>query len=129
MRMDYGVSFGEETVGRAQVIRQGLYYKVICRCRLSGGVICRLEVSCNGRTVNLGILVPVENGFGLETRVPVSRLGEGEMTFRVLPRHDALQGRKFVPIKPEEPFAYLSRLKEAFLEEHEGRKGASLPED
>ena len=34
----------------------------------------------------------------------------------------------FVPIKPEEPFRYLERLKDAFLEIQEGKKGASLPQ-
>lgn len=127
--MDYAVQFGEKSVGKAQVTRQGLYYHVICRCDLSGEVMYRLEVSGGGNRVNLGILVPMENGFGLDTHFPVSRLGQGELSFRLMPRHDPLHGRGFVPITPEEPFAYLSRLKEAFLEIQEGRKGASLPRE
>lgn len=125
--MDYGVVFGEKTVGKAQVTQQGLYYHVICRCNLSGEVMHRLEVSCGEKKVDLGILVPMEQGFGLETSFPVSRVGKGELRFRLHPRHDTLQGRMFVPIKPEEPFAYLARLKDAFLEIQEGKKGASLP--
>lgn len=126
--MDYGVFFGEKSVGKAQVVRQGLYYQVICRCDLSGEVMHRLEVSCGDKRFNLGILVPMERGFGLDTRFPVSRVGEGPLQFRLLPRHDELEGRMFVPIKPEEPFRYLERLKDAFLEIREGQKGASLPE-
>lgn len=125
--MDYGVFFGEKQVGKAQVIKQGLYYHVICRCDLSGEVMHRLEVCCGEKRVNLGILIPMERGFGLDTRFPVSRVGEGALTFRLLPRHDCLDGRLFVPITPEEPFRYLARLKEAFLEIKEGKKGASLP--
>ena len=127
--MDYGVFFGEKSVGKAQVTRQGLYYHVICRCDLSGEVMHRLEVSCGEKRVNLGILVPMEQGFGLDTRFPVSRVGEGTLAFRLLPRHDSLQGRTFVPITPEEPFRYLERLKDAFLEIQEGKKGASLPKE
>ena len=78
---------------------------------------------------NLGVLVPGENGFGLDTRFPISRVGRGVLSFRLLPRHDPLQGRLFVPITPEEPFAYLSRLKDAFLEIQEGKKGASIPRE
>lgn len=125
--MDYGVYFGEQSVGRAQVTRQGLYYHVVCRCNLSGEVMYRLEVSCGGKRENLGILVPEETGFGLDTRFPVSRVGEGALSFRLMPRHDILQGRKFIPIAPEEPFAYLERLKDAFLAIQDGKKGISIP--
>ena len=122
MTMDYGVYFGDKSVGKAQVTEQGLYYHVVCRCSLSGEVMYRLEVSCGEKRENLGVLVPGENGF------PISRVGRGELSFRVMPRHDPLQGRQFVPITPEEPFAYLSRLKDAFLEIQEGKKGASIPQ-
>lgn len=125
--MDYGVFFGDKSVGKAQVTQQGLYYHVVCRCSLSGEVMYRLEVSCGGKRENLGILVPWENGFGLDTRFPISRVGRGELSFRLLPRHDSLEGRMFVPITPEEPFAYLSRLKDSFLEIREGERGASIP--
>ena len=128
MTMDYGVYFGDKSVGKAQVTEQGLYYHVVCRCSLSGEVMYRLEVSCGEKRENLGVLVPGENGFGLDTRFPISRVGRGELSFRVMPRHEPLQGRQFVPITPEEPFAYLSRLKDAFLEIQEGKKGASIPQ-
>lgn len=127
MAMDYGVYFGEKTVGKAQVTQQGLYYHVVCRCSLSGEVMYRLEVACGEKRENLGILVPGENGFGLDTRFPISRVGRGALSFRLVPRHDTLRDRMFVSITPEEPFAYLSRLKDAFLEIQEGKKGASIP--
>ena len=37
-------------------------------------------------------------------------------------------GGKFVPVYPEEPFAYMSRLKGAFLEIRNGQMGINLPE-
>ena len=125
--MDFGVYFGDKRIGTARVERQGLYYHVSCRCELSGEGMYRLEVSGGEKLVDLGILVPEEKGFGLRTRFPVSRIGEGELRFALIPRHDKLEGRRFVPICPEEPFRYLERLKDAFLETQEGRKGACLP--
>ena len=127
--MDYEVTLDGRPAGKAQVTRQGLYYHVVCRCSLSGEVMYRLEVSCGEKRENLGVLVPGENGFGLDTRFPISRVGRGVLSFCLLPRHDPLQGRLFVPITPEEPFAYLSRLKDAFLEIQEGKKGASIPRE
>ena len=126
--MDYPVRFGEASVGKAQVTRQGLYYHVSCRCRLSGEGMYRLEVSSGEKRVNLGILVPMDFGFGLQTQFPVSRVGEGELNFCLRPRHEEPVGRHFVPIIPEEPFSYLERLKDAFLEIQNGKKGASIPE-
>ena len=111
---NYGVYFGKEQVGKVQVQRQGLYYRFICRCRISGDVMCRLWVACGDKRENLGLVVPMDGGFGLNTALPVKRLGEGELSFTLIPKHDTPAGR-FVPISPEEPFAYIERLKESYL--------------
>ena len=76
--------------------------------------MCRLWVSCGDKRENLGLVVPMDGGFGLNTSLPVKRLGEGKLTFTLLPKHDEPTGR-FVPISPEEPFAYIERLKESYL--------------
>ena len=58
----------------------------------------------------------------LETKVPVKRIGEGEMSFILIPKQVPLSGT-FVPISPEEPFAYISRLKKSFLVYKNGQVG------
>ena len=125
--MDYAVTLHGTQVGKAQAEKQGLYYRVVCRCNLSGEVMYQLECGTGEKKTNLGSLVPMENGFGLNTRFPVSRIGEGTLTFTLLPRHESMEERTFVPIHPEEPFEYLERLKDAFLEVKDGEPGASLP--
>ena len=125
--MDYQVTLAGENVGRVQAEKQGLYYHVVCRCRLSGDVVYRLECSAGEKKANLGVLVPMDAGFGVDTRFPVSRVGEGRLSFSLLPKHDPLRGRCFVPLCPEEPFGYLERLKDAFLETRDGQMGASIP--
>ena len=110
----YGVYIGKQLAGKVQVQRQGLYYRFTCRCQISGDVVCRLHVSCGDKRENLGVVVPVDGGFGLDTKLPVKRLGEGKMEFTLIPKHEVLEGT-FVPIYPEEPFAYIERLKEAYL--------------
>lgn len=111
---NYGVYFGKDLAGKVQVRRQGLYYRFQCRCRLSGDVMCRLHVTCGDRQENLGVVVPMGDGFGLDTRLPVKRLGEGSMEFTLVPKSGLPEG-KLIPIYPEEPFAYIERLKESFL--------------
>ena len=120
--MEYDIRLGNETVGTVNVERQGLYYCFSCRCRLSGSVMYRLCVSCGGHHENLGVLVPMGDRFGLDTKLAVKRLGQGPMGFMALPRHPPVQ-RHFVPIRPEEPFAYINRLQNAYLEIRNGQIG------
>ena len=127
MNREYDIYMGKQAVGTAAVERQGLYYRFDCRCRLSGDVLCRVTVACNGHHENLGILVPMGSQFGLTTKLAVKKLGEGPFEFRVLPKHPSGQGQ-FIAVYPEEPFAYLSRLKDAFLEVRNGQAGVVIPD-
>lgn len=122
---EYEIFMGKEAVGTASVEKQGLYYRFVCRCRLSGAVMCRVVVSCNGHHENLGILLPCGDGFALTTKLATKKLGKGKPEFRVLPKHQS-SGRKFIPVYPEEPFAYLTRLKNAFLEVQNGQVGVVI---
>ena len=72
-------------------------------------------------------MVPVDGGFGLNTSLPVKRLGEGELTFSLVPKHDKPAG-KFIPISPEEPFAYIERLKKSYLVRKGEQVGIEIPE-
>lgn len=111
----YEVFFGSSAVGKVQVIRQGLYYRFICRCKLPGDGIYRLCVLCGTCQTNLGVVVPEGTGFGLDKVIPVKKLAKGDPEFFLAPRHEPVSGL-FVPISPEEPFYYIARLKDAFLE-------------
>ena len=122
MEGTYPVFFGQAQVGKVQVRKQGLYYRIFCRCRMTGDVVCRLTVQCGQNRENLGVVVPVEECFGLEKSVPCKRLGEGDPEFCLLPKHEKAAGT-FVPIYPEEPFAYISRLKKSYLQIKEGQVG------
>ena len=109
MRIERDVRLGERTVGRVQVQTQGLYYVITCRCGLSGDTVWRLQVSCGDRQSDLGR--------------PVKSIGEGKLLFSLKPSHEG-KGTKFAPIYPEEPFSYIQRIKDAFLEERNGQLGA-----
>lgn len=126
MEGNYQILMGGKEVGTAKVTRQGLYYSFDCRCALSGEVICRVTVTCGEKTHSLGIPVPEGGAFVLRTRLPVKQLGEGQLGFQAQPNHRPVAGL-FVPISPEEPFGYLSRLQDAFLEFREGVPGVVIP--
>lgn len=119
MEEKYAVSFGNEQVGKVSVQRRGLYYRFRCRCRITGGAVYRVRVRCGEIQESLGILVPMEGGFGLDTQIPVKRLGEGEMEFFMVPKYES-SPVAIAPVYPEEPFAYISRLKDAYLVRQNG---------
>ena len=123
----YEVFFGGKSIGKVQVCQEGLYLHFLCRCQLSGQVVCKLMVSCGKKQESLGILVPAGDGFGLETRLAARHLGLGELSFQVVPNRVVIPGQ-FVPIYPEEPFSYLARLKDAYLARVDGQVGAMIKE-
>lgn len=128
MYADYPVMLGTEQVGKVRMERKGLYCCFFCRCSLKGDTIYRLVMTEGEKRENLGILVPADGGFGLETRIPAKRIVGEKPEFCLIPRHDSLEGGEFVPIRPEEPFAYIERLKDAFLTEQDGQTGVVIPQ-
>ena len=121
--MEAELELGGSPVGKVQALRQGLYYVFHCRCQLDTQQAVRLWVNCGEKKEDLGVLVPMDGGFGLDTRRPVKHLGEGALRFRLALKHDPPKTH-FEPISPEEPFAYLQRLKDAYLETRNGQPGA-----
>ena len=126
--MDYEVTLDDRPVGKVQVLRQGLYYRVVCRCDITGEQMYRLEALCGENKVDMGTLIPMERGFGMEMRIPVSRLGEGEYQFRLRSRTETQEHRNFVPVDPAKPFEALASLADAVLEVQGEQMGVSLPE-
>lgn len=124
----FDIMLADQTIGTASVKREGLYYTFHCQCHLSGKVIYKLEVICGDKRENLGVCVPMDGAFGLVTRVPVKRLGEGKLSVRAVPRHPEGKG-KFVPIRAEEPFAYIDRLQKAYIKRQEGQLGIVIPDE
>ena len=118
---------GDKTVGLVKLRREGLYWRIRCRCQLSGDMLCRVLVRCGKREESLGILVPEGSDFVLDTRIPVKKIGEGPLSFSAVPKHGPVEGR-FVPLSPEEPFRYISKLKDAYLEKRNGKIGVVIKE-
>lgn len=118
----YEILLGGQSVGTVEVSKEGLYYHFDCHCDFTGTVMYRIAVKCGETEWSLGIPAPEDGKFVLRTRIPIKRVGEGELSFRAVPKHADLT-QKFVPISPEEPFAYLQRLQNAFLQARDGRVG------
>ncbi len=114
----YPIMLGNVTVGEAKVTRQGLYYLIACKCQLTGDIPCRVGINCGTHMEKLGMLVPENDYYAAQTRIAASKLGTCELSFCIIPKHMPCN-EEFVPIRPEEPFAYLSRLEDAYLRKRE----------
>lgn len=123
----FDIRLGDRTVGRAVVEKQGLYYRFSCRCRLNGEQMRRLMVCCDGKKEDLGILIPMDGQFGIEKKIPCKRFGDGMPEFRIQSKEEKREG-VFIPVYPEEPFAYIRRLEKAYLAHQEGQVGIVIPE-
>jgi hypothetical protein len=122
MEGTYPILLGGEVQGQALVNRQGLYCCITCRCRLSGEVMYKVILRCGDHQEDLGILVPQNGGFCLQKRIPAKLLTGGELSFLAVPKHKPLAG-KFVPLSPETPFPYLTKLENAYLARQNGQTG------
>ncbi len=129
MEAYYPVFWANREAGSCQVSREGLYTRFCCRMRLpEDGVVRRLTVCVGSWRRELGVLIPSGGAFRLDTRLPTGQIPAGEATFRLSPGAPG-EERRFVPISPEEPFAYLSRLEGAYLAWRNGAPGAVLASD
>lgn len=125
MNQDCDISLGEKKIGNANVVKEGLYYHFHCRCHLPKTEIYTIHVCCNGNNRNLGVCVPMEGCFGLDTKVPAKYIGEGKLQFRAMPKYNHMQ-EKFYPIVPTEPFKDLKLLKNAYFCVIDGRPGLCI---
>lgn len=128
LQEEYWIGSKQKPQGKVLVQRQGLYYRICCRCKITDSSRYKLVASCAENTVDLGLCVPTEGEFGVDTKIPIKRLGEGKLTFCLVPKNKIPQG-KFVPIFPDKPFPYIQKLKSAHLATQDGQIGILLTED
>ena len=121
----WNVYVEERTVGACRLWREGLYICISCRCERAGEGICRLELRCGEETVDLGVLVPTDGGFGLDRKLSARSIPSGELRFYLkIPGRQVKE--KFIPVREGEAFPCLSKLTDARFGEREGQVGVFL---
>ena len=125
MRTSYEVFLNEVSVGTMEVTRSGLYYKLHCICDFPTEEIYRIIVQNGDVTCDLGPCIPLENGFGITTQVPVKRIGEGVLSFFVKSKLETAN-KKFVPVDPNLPFDFLCALDTARFARKNGIPGVII---
>lgn len=121
----WDVYFEDKPVGTCRVWREGLYYRFNCRCDRVTEEICRLLLQCGEKTVDLGVLIPVGSGFGLDRKLSARNMPAGEPQFSVKVLHRQSDGR-FIPVRESDSFAFLSALEKARFGKQNGEVGVFL---
>ena len=124
----YEVTCGKTVVGKVQLVQQGLYYRVTCRCHLPDEQVYRLYAVQDGCRENIGVVIPEGDGSTLNKKIPAKKLTPQNLCFILSAGETSVSG-KFVPVSPEEPFLYIDRLKTAFLQSDHGQIGINIQEN
>lgn len=118
----FNVYLEKQIVGTAEIQINGLYYHICCRCKLPTGKLFRLNAICGQHTVDLGICVPFEDGFGVNKRVPVKNLDTENVLFQLSTKQGA-SNSIFLPLDPQKPFEKMAYLMDAKFERQNGVAG------
>ena len=124
----YPIFAGSEPIGTAKITREGLYYRLDCRCALSGDVWYKVLITGDDVYEDLGVCVPFGNEFGVCTKVPAKRLEGKTYRFCAVPRHGT-HTKNVVAVTEGSPFDYISKLESAVLMKKEGQFFISFPKD
>ena len=111
MKLEKEIVYCNRKIGSAKISTEGLYYRFECRCRFREPGIYRLFATCNEKKSYLGICVPIEDGFGITTKIPVNRLGTGDIAVIVESKETA----NVLLIDQDKPFPGIEKLDNAVL--------------
>lgn len=113
MEETFDVTYCGQPVGTVELRREGLYIRIVCRCRVADGQIHRLYTEGE----NLGVLIPDRGELVLETKVAAKRIKPG-CAFDLDGKTD-----RFIPIRPGEAFAHLDMLRTGRMVIQNGEMG------
>lgn len=116
MQGKYEVTYEGQAVGTVELTREGLYYRVYCRCRVPDNAIHRLYAGGE----KIGVLMPDRGELVLDTKVAAKRLMDGSAFSLDESRLE------FIPIRPGEPFSHLDKIREAKLLFRDGEWGMRM---
>ena len=106
-----------DQIGYANVTREGLYFKIECKCKFTSNEIYRIYVSDSITEIMLGVCVPEGDTYVLKTRIPIKKLKGSSFLFEA-----RCISRKMVLRHSGTVFPYLDRLETARLEIVNGQK-------
>lgn len=117
--MCYDIYMGPNEIGKAEMIREGLYMRIRCFCNIKKKGIYRIHMCGSDKTVDLGVCVPQNSGYAVDTKIAVKNIPGGSIRFELNDSTKHCDG-PFIRLDLERPFSQLSKLEKARLKYHNG---------
>lgn len=121
MKNKFEIYMGAHCIGWANIEREGLYYRVCCRCSIKEKSFFRVVATCANGKHPLGILVPTASGFTLTARIPIRKVDLNTVCFSVEPQ-DSCERIIRIPISSDMVLPWLSQLEYTRLHDQNGLK-------
>lgn len=121
MQSEYNIYFQDDSVGKATITLQGLYYCMSGFCYLEKGHIYELVLLEKNVKKSLGVLVPENGRFIFSKKIPMKSIQE-DISFCVIVRSNA-SVENFYAVKENKVFPYIDRLENAIMKSNEGEVG------
>lgn len=119
MRMEYPILMDGNEIGKADIVREGLFLKIRCTCHIPYEDDLRIQMVSTDKSYDLGMCVPGNACIELITRVSARLcIGEG-VAFRLHKQ----KSECFQPIETEKQFEMLSMLRVSRYEIRDGVPG------
>ncbi len=106
----YPIHFGNVLCGSAEIVQQGLYYKICCKSKILTGVPCKIYIQTDNDFINLGTCTKYGGSYYVETKIPCKKIPNEKMHFWLIP---IARPNIFIPITNKAPFPYLKNLENA----------------
>lgn len=122
MESTYPIYYQGQIAGTAELAKEGLYWRISCRCQLPIMGKHTVKIQQEVSLINLGLCVPYENGFGLKTRISAKKIGPGSIRFLLCKEEKG----QFIPLTI--PFAYIKIIPKGTLRFENGQYGVYISE-
>lgn len=124
----YPVYMGEESIGKVQLQKNGLYYRIECECALPGSRIFRLYAECGDWKYRIGIPVPEGDSYKLRVNIRFEKLQTDDLRFFVATDEDQATQQR-IPIFEEKPCQQMAILEVMVFDRYNGRPYLRLKSD
>ena len=114
MEGNWTVTYDGRAVGSCTVCKSGLYYHFVCSCNWISDRIYRLCLRIGGTGIDLGVLIPKDEGIALEKRLAIKQLPSGQPVFVVISAGTVkAEDECFVPVYEDKAISCLGKLSTA----------------
>ena len=112
--MEFSICDQKEVVGKAIMVRSGLYADIQCDCQYPAGGFYRVYMKYSDKTIDLGLWIKDGSHYLVRRRIPLKSLGEGDPVFYIAQHQPATELNKY-PLQIGQPFENIEKIRKCKL--------------